>query len=246
MSSINDCGTLANLVASPRRAGARPYRAFHSNFQAAAALLLLLLLGAVSHAQAQPLRILAFGDSLTAGLGLPAGDEFPAQLERRLRADGFDVRLINAGVSGDTTMGGLARLDFSLGEGADLVILELGANDMLRGLPPRAARENLGEMIDTIEARGAAVVLAGMSATANFGAAYKAQFDAIYPDLAQERGLPLYPFFLAGVAGDPTLTLPDGLHPNAAGVARIVAGVAPLIEESLKRLAAKPGARMVR
>lgn len=245
MSSIRDCGTLWTLVAAPRRAGARrPYRAFLSDFQAAAAA--LLLLGAAAHTEAAPLRILAFGDSLTAGLGLAAEDSFPAQLERRLRADGFDAKLTNAGVSGETTAGGLARLDFSLGEGADLVILELGANDMLRGLPPRAARANLEKMIDAIEARGAAIVLTGMIATANFGAQYKAQFDAIYPDLAKERGLPLYPFFLGGVAGDPSLTLPDGMHPNAAGVARIVTGVAPFVEESLKPLAAKPGVSAVR
>ena len=189
---------------------------------------------------------MAFGDSLTAGLGVAAEDAFPAQLERRLRADGFDARIVNAGVSGDTTAGGLARLEYSLGEGADLVILELGANDMLRGLPPQAARENLEKMIRAIEARGAAIVLAGMVANANFGLQYKAQFDAIFSDLARERHLSLYPFFLEGVAGDPSLKQADGLHPNASGVARVVAGVAPLVEESLKRLAAKTGSSAVR
>jgi acyl-CoA thioesterase I len=236
MSSIKDCRTLSSLVRAPR-SRARAYRAFRRRFQGAA---LFLLLAVTVPAAAQPVRILAFGDSLTAGLGLAPQDAFPAQLERRLRADGFDAKLINAGVSGDTTAGGLARLDFSLGDGADIVILELGANDMLRGMPPAQARANLGRMIDAARTRGAAVVLAGMRANANFGPEYKAQFDSIYPDLARERGLPLYPFFLAGVAGDRTMTLPDGLHPNAAGVARIVAGVAPLIEESLEPLAAKP------
>jgi acyl-CoA thioesterase I len=219
------------------------------NFQAVAlqaAALLLLLLGGAACAQAQPVRILAFGDSLTAGFGIAGQDAFPAQLERRLRADGFDVELINAGVSGDTTAAGLAWLDFSLGQKADLVILELGANDMMRGVPPRTTRQNLERMLDAIKGRGASVLLAGMMASANFGAQYKASFDAIFPELAKERSLPLYPFFLAGVAGDRALTLPDGLHPNAAGVARIVSSVAPLVEESLRALPAKPGAAMAR
>ena len=190
--------------------------------------------------------MLAFGDSLTAGLGLAAQDAFPAQLERRLRADGFDASVANAGVSGETSGEGLARLDFTLEPGADLVILELGANDMLRGLPPKAARENLERMIDAIEARGIRVLLAGMKANINFGPDYKAQFDAIFPDLAKERNLPLYPFFLEGVAGDRTLVLSDGLHPNPKGVARMVDGVAPLVEECLRRGGGKPASGVSR
>ena len=187
-------------------------------------------------ARAEPLRVIALGDSLTAGYLLPADAAFPAQLERRLRADGFDVKVANAGVSGDTTAGGLARLNFSLGDKADLVILELGANDMLRGVDPRITRANLEKIVAQIEARRAKVLLAGMLASNNYGPDYKAKFDAIFPDLARERALPLYPFFLEGVAGDKALSMPDGLHPTAEGVARIVEGLAPLVEQSLVRL----------
>jgi acyl-CoA thioesterase-1 len=167
---------------------------------------------------------------------LPADAAFPAQLERRLRADGFDATVINAGVSGETTAAGLARADFALGEGADLVILELGANDMLRGVDPKVTSANLDKLVTEIEARKAAVLLAGMVASGNFGPDYKARFDAVFPDLAARRGLPIYPFFLSGVAGDKALVQPDGLHPNAEGVARIASGIAPLVEQSLARL----------
>jgi acyl-CoA thioesterase-1 len=200
------------------------------------AVFALLALGTMSPARAEPLRVLAFGDSLTAGLMLPAAAAFPAQLERRLRADGFDATVINAGVSGDTTAGGLARADFALGEGADLVILELGANDMLRGVDPKLTSANLDKIVTEIEARKVAILLAGMVASGNFGPDYKARFDAVFPDLAARRGLPLYPFFLSGVAGDKALVMPDGLHPNVDGVARIVTGIAPLVEENLARL----------
>ena len=206
----------------------------------------MLILTSAPRAEAERLRVLAFGDSLTAGLGLAAQDAFPAQLEQRLRADGFDARVANAGVSGETSGEGLARLDFTLEPGADLVILELGANDMLRGLPPKAARENLERMIDAIEARGARVLLAGMKANINFGPDYKAQFDAIFPDLAKERNLPLYPFFLDGVAGDRTLVQSDGLHPNPKGVARMVEGVAPLVEECLRSAGGKAASGLSR
>ncbi|MGA8171259.1 MAG: arylesterase [Methylocystis sp.] len=187
-------------------------------------------------AHAEPLRVLAFGDSLTAGHGLSAEEAFPAQLERRLRADGFDVKVVNAGVSGETTAGGLARADFALGEGADLVILELGANDMLRGVDPKLTSANLEKLVAAIEARKAAIVLAGMVASGNFGPDYKKRFDAVFPALAERHKLPLYPFFLSGVAGDKALVLPDGLHPNADGAARIASGIAPLVEENLARL----------
>lgn len=236
MSSIRGCDTNRASSKTPRGATPfeRPYRALLSRFQAI--LILALLLLSFVPARAEPLRVLAFGDSLMAGYMLPAAVAFPAQLERRLRADGFDATVINAGVSGETTAGGLARAGFALGEGADLVILELGANDMLRGVDPKLTSANLDKIVTEIEARKAAVLLAGMVASGNFGPDYKARFDAVFPDLAARRGLPLYPFFLGGVAGDTALIMPDGLHPNADGVARIVTGIAPLVEENLARL----------
>lgn len=178
-------------------------------------------------------RIVAFGDSLTAGYELPATTAFPAALERRLRKDGFAVEIANAGVSGDTSAGGLARLDWSVPDGTDLVIVELGANDMLRGAPPADARKALTEIVDRLQTRKIAVVIAGMKSIANWGDAYAREFEAIYPDLAKRVGAPIYPFFLEGVSGDRTLTLPDGLHPNVAGVERIVAGFAPFLEQVL-------------
>ena len=176
------------------------------------------------------IAILAFGDSLTAGYGLEQGQAFPDRLEAALRAKGLAVRLVNAGVSGDTTGGGRQRLEWVLGPEIDAVILELGANDALRGLAPRQARENLAAMLETLQERNLPVLLAGMRAPPNLGRAYVAAFDAIYPELAQEYGVPLYPFFLEGVALRPHLNLPDGLHPNAAGVERIVANILPDVE----------------
>jgi acyl-CoA thioesterase I len=236
MSSIAGCDTERASSKTPRGATPfeRPYRALSARFQVI--LILALVLCSFAPARAEPLRILAFGDSLTAGFMLPADAAFPAQLERRLRADGFDATVINAGVSGETTAAGLARADFALGEGADLVILELGANDMLRGVDPKITSANLDKIVTEIEARKAAVLLAGMVASGNFGPDYKARFDAVFPDLAARRGLPIYPFFLSGVAGDKALVLPDGLHPNADGAARIAGGIAPLVEQSLARL----------
>lgn len=190
-------------------------------------------LAAASPVGAEPLRVIAFGDSLSAGFRLPARAAFPTVLEARLQRDGYDARVVNAAVSGDTTQGGLARLAYALHDGADLLILELGANDMLRGLDPEAARSNLDKIIAYCSARGVKVLLAGMIASANFGADHKQAFDAIYPDLARERGVALYPFFLDGVLHDKTLVLVDGLHPSAAGVEHIVAGIAPLVESSL-------------
>jgi len=216
----------------------RPYGPLRRIFQAALALAATICAEVAAPAQAEPLRALAFGDSLTAGLGLPLDAAFPAQLEKRLVADGFDVKVVNAGVSGETTAGGLARFSYTFQDDADLVILELGANDMLRGLDPKAARENLDRIIVAAKEKGAGVVLAGMIAGANYGPEYKQAFDAIYPDLARRHGLPLYPFFLEGVAGDPQFVL-DGLHPNALGVQRIVSGVAPLVEKSLSEIRAE-------
>lgn len=184
-------------------------------------------------AVASPLKIVAFGDSLTAGFDLPATAAFPNVLERRLVADGFGVEIANAGVSGDTSAGGAARLDWSVPEGTDLAIVELGANDMLRGAPVADAARNLAQIVERLKARKIAVVLTGMRSVANWGEAYRRDFDAIYPDLSRRYDVPLYPFFLEGVAGDRTLTLPDGLHPNAAGVERIVDGFAPFLERFL-------------
>ena len=177
--------------------------------------------------------ILAFGDSLTAGFGLPAGQGFPEQLEQALRVRGIEARVVNAGVSGDTTAGGLARLDWSLAEKPDLVILELGANDMLRGIEPAEVRSNLDKMIAKIKASGAKLLLVGMRASPNWGKEYQKEFDRIYPELARAHGVALYPFFLDGVAMDPELNQPDGLHPNARGVARIVERIAPRVAELL-------------
>ncbi|MCC0004975.1 MAG: arylesterase [Methylobacteriaceae bacterium] len=185
---------------------------------------------ATNAAGAEPVRIVAFGDSLTAGYQLPAAEAFPNVLQARLRADGFSVAIANAGVSGDTAAGGLARLDWSVPDRTDLAIVELGANDMLRGAPPAEAARALAQVVERLQARNILVVLAGMRSIANWGEAYRAEFEAIYPDLAKRYGTPFYPFFLEGVAGDRALTQSDGMHPNKAGVVRIVAGFAPFLE----------------
>lgn len=180
-------------------------------------------------AVAKTTEILAFGDSITAGFGLPQDEALPARLEEKLRADGQVVHIINAGNSGDTTADGLARLDWALAEKPDAVILELGANDALRGLDPAMVRNNLDALITKIQASGAKVLLVGMLAPANYGADYQRDFDKIYPELAQAHGVALYPFLLDGVALDPQLNQPDGLHPNERGVAVIVDHIAPYV-----------------
>jgi acyl-CoA thioesterase-1 len=177
---------------------------------------------------AQPV-ILDFGDSITAGYGLPAGQAFPARLEEWLRERGIAARVINAGVSGDTTAGGLARLDWALADKPDLVILALGANDALRGIPCATVRDNLDKIIEKIQRIGAKVLLLGMQAPTNWGGDYKREFDRIFPDLAREHHLPLYPFLLEGVAMKPELNQPDGLHPNERGVAVLVDKIAPVV-----------------
>jgi acyl-CoA thioesterase I len=193
----------------------------------------LALLSADPAAAANPPQILVFGDSLAAGFGLPPEASFPARLEARLAADGIRARVVNAGVSGDTTAGGLKRLDWALAEKPDLVILELGANDALRGIDPETVRANLDAMIRKIAASGAKLLLAGMLAPPNWGEAYKKRFDALYPELAKAHGVALYPFFLDGVAMEPTLNQPDGLHPNARGVAALVDRIAPHVAKLL-------------
>jgi acyl-CoA thioesterase-1 len=173
--------------------------------------------------------ILDFGDSLTAGYGLTPEQAFPARLEIALRRQGLEARVVNGGVSGDTTAGGLARLDWALAENPDLVILALGANDALRGIDPAAVRDNLDKMIQKIEASGAKVLLLGMFAPPNWGEEYRNAFDRIFPELARAHGVPLYPFFLEGVAMKPELNQPDGLHPNERGVAVLVDRIAPVV-----------------
>jgi acyl-CoA thioesterase-1 len=187
-------------------------------------------------AQERPVRIVMLGDSLTAGFGLAANESPPARLEKALKAKGIAVTIENAGVSGDTAAGGLARLDWSVPEGTDAVILELGANDALRGADPKATRAALEAIIKKLKERKIAVLLAGMLAPRNFGPDYVAAFDPIYPDLAAEHGLILYPFILEGVAGDKALNQGDGIHPTAAGVDIVVKGLLPKAEELVARL----------
>ena len=202
----------------------------------AGCLTLLVSLGTSMAADAKPVTLVALGDSLTAGYMLPRADGFAAKLERALRAEGRAVTVIDAGVSGDTTDMGLARLEWSVPAEAQAVIVELGANDALRGLPPETARRNLDEIVGRLTARGQKVLVAGMVAPRNLGSAYGAAFDPLFADIAKKYGALHYPFFLDGVAMDPSVTLPDGLHPNAKGVDRIVAGILPKVRELLDGL----------
>jgi acyl-CoA thioesterase-1 len=184
-------------------------------------------------AAADPARLVAFGDSLMAGYGLGPGESFPEKLKAALRAKGFEVEVTGAGVSGDTTSDGLARVDWSVPDGTDIVILELGANDMLRGLPPQRTEQNLDGIIARLKERGIRVLLAGMLAAPSLGRDYAAAFNAIYPRLAQKHDVPLYPFFLEGVAANKALLLEDGMHPNAKGVEHIVEKILPSVEAML-------------
>ncbi len=199
-------------------------------FAAVAAFLALL----VSATRAEPVEIVGFGDSLMAGYELAPGEGFTDQLAAALKAKGLDAEVVNAGVSGDTSTDGLARLDWSLPDGADIVILELGANDMLRGIPPEITRANLDAMIGRLKTKGVTVILAGMRAPPSMGATFQADFDPIYPDLAKAHGVAFYPFFLDGVAATPDLLLPDGMHPNAKGVAAMVERILPLVEDVMR------------
>ncbi len=188
---------------------------------------------------ARQIRLVALGDSLTAGYGLPASAAFPAKLEAALRARGHRVAIQNAGVSGDTAQGGLERLDWSVGDGVDGVIVELGANDALRALPVAQAEAALDAIVTRLKARGIPVLLAGMRAPPNLGRAYTEAFDGLYPRLAAKHGVPLYPFFLDGVAGDRELNLPDGIHPTAKGIDLIVERMLPTVERFLATLTPK-------
>jgi len=207
-------------------------------------LYLLLLVLTICHVQSlhanntteSTLRLLVLGDSLTAGYGLQPADSFPAQLEEALHDAGYDVRVINAGVSGDTSAGGLSRLEWALADKPHLVLVELGGNDALRGLPPAETYANLESILTRLKKDGVAIVLAGMRAPRNLGEDYTTAFDAIYPRLARKYALPFYPFFLEGVALDPALNQADGIHPNAAGVREIVRRILPLLSTELGKI----------
>jgi acyl-CoA thioesterase-1 len=205
----------------------------------AVALALAVPTGTPAAAADRPVRIVALGDSLTAGFGLPADAAFPARLEKALTAKGVAVEIANAGVSGDTASGGLARLDWSVPEGTDAVIVELGANDMLRGIDPSVTRQALEQIVRRLIDRRIVVLLAGMRAAPNLGPDYGRDFEAIYGDLAARYDLLLYPFFLDGVATEAKLNQGDGLHPTAAGVDAIVARILPKAEALVARVRGK-------
>lgn len=217
--------------------------------RAAQVILLLMCLLAPSVAVAQvtgaqksaPLKIIVLGDSLSAGYRLQREDAFTSQLETALKARGYDVAVPNTGVSGETTSGGLSRLDWVLADKPGLMIVELGANDGLRGIDPARTRENLDKILTVLKGKGVPIILAGMMAPRNLGGEYGTAFDAIYPELARKHDVPLYPFFLDGVAMDPKLNLEDGMHPTAEGVAIIVARILPTVTAALDKI--KAGAR---
>ncbi|QPF87936.1 arylesterase [Bradyrhizobium genosp. L] len=207
--------------------------------------ILVLLMGLMTAASAQttspakPIKMVVLGDSLSAGYGLPAAAAFPIRLQKALEAKGIKVDMINAGVSGDTSSGGRDRVDWSVPDGTDAVILELGANDALRGTDPAVTRGALTDIITKLKARKIAVLLCGMLAPPNYGSDYAAKFNTIYPDLAKSLGVPLYAFFLDGVAGDAKLNQADGMHPTADGVDIVVKNMLPTVEAFLGTLSAQ-------
>jgi acyl-CoA thioesterase I len=244
---------LAKVTASSHRNETPPWRqvcvrsyglrgAFYQNIAACCALLLGAFNPHFAIAET-PLHVVAhvvaLGDSLTAGLGLAAKDGFVPRLQAALAAQGAKVEIANAGVSGDTATDGLARLDWSVPEGTDAVIVELGANDMLRGIDPQVTREALDAILARLEQRHIAIMLCGMKAAPNLGVDYGRAFERIYPELAAKHGAVFYPFFLDGAAADRTLTQPDGMHPNAAGVAAIVRRILPKVQELIARVRAQ-------
>jgi acyl-CoA thioesterase-1 len=204
-----------------------------------ACAVLLAAAGTAALAADRPVKIVVLGDSLSAGLGLPVVDAFPSKLDRALKAKGAAVEIVNAGVSGDTASGGRDRVDWSVPEGTDAVILELGANDALRGVDPKVTRAALDAILSHFEARHIPVLFAGMQAPPNMGAAYVRAFNSIFPELAAAHDVTFYPFFLDGVASDPKLNQRDGVHPTAAGVDVIVARILPKVEELVARVRAK-------
>jgi len=203
------------------------------------AVLMLALMTLVGPAQAdatKPIKLVILGDSLSAGLGLPAQDAFPAKLQKALQTRGIAVEMTNAGVSGDTSSGGRDRLDWSVPEGTEGVIVELGANDAMRGIDPDLTRAALSDIVQRLKARKIAVMLCGMLAPPNFGADYGARFNSIYPDLAKQFDVPLYPFFLDGVAADAKLNQADGIHPTAEGVDIVVEKMLPTVEAFVRTI----------
>lgn len=209
------------------------FRSMAFKYLVLAGFALLLGLGA---AVAEPVRIVGLGDSLMAGYNLDPGQGFTDRLQAALRARGHDVTVDNAGVSGDTSSGGLSRLDWSVPDGTQAVILELGANDALRGIDPKEPGANLDKMLSALKSLDVPVLLAGMKAPNNWGEDYVKSFDAIYTDLAAKYGVPLYPFFLDGVALDPTFSQPDGLHPTASGIGEVVKRILPDVEALVQRI----------
>jgi acyl-CoA thioesterase-1 len=204
-------------------------------FKALLSIVLFLAAAGAGQAVAAPIKILALGTSLTQGYGLPPGTEFTVQLQAALKRAGIDAVVTNAGVSGDTSAGGLARLDWSLADHPDAVILELGGNDMLRGIAPAETEKNLRAILAKLKAAHVKVLLTGMHAQHNLGADYVKEFDAIYPRLAKENNVLFYPFILDGVALNPKLNQADGMHPNPAGVKIIVARILPVVKTLVAR-----------
>jgi acyl-CoA thioesterase-1 len=200
----------------------------------------LVMTPLASASAAETLRIVAFGDSLTAGYGLPQGQDFASRLEAALKKRGHDVVIANAGVSGDTTAGGRARFDWAVPPETDGVILELGANDVLRGIPPKTTRANLEDILARLRKRNVPVLLTGMRALANWGPDYAKAFEAIFPELSEKYGALYYPFFMEGVIDKPELKLEDALHPNQQGVETIVSRILPDVEKLIARIRAKP------
>jgi acyl-CoA thioesterase-1 len=225
----------------PRSYGRNPARVQRFAAWATFALIFLLTAGSGVSAAERPVKIVVLGDSLSAGFGLPASAAFPARLADALKAKAIAATIANAGVSGDSASGGLGRLEWSVPDGTDAVILELGANDALRGLDPNLTKAALDTILRKLEDRRIAVLLAGMQAPRNMGPDYVRNFDAIYPALASTHPVVFYPFFLDGVAADPKLNQGDGLHPNAAGVDAIVSRILPQVEELITRARAARG-----
>ncbi|MEQ8399218.1 arylesterase [Thalassobaculum sp.] len=228
---------MSRSFAAGRASGA--YGPWLRSINAWIALALIFLTFAIPPARAEPITILGLGDSLMAGYGLSRGSSFPAQLEAALRQRGHDVRVINAGVSGDTSAGGKARLGWSLAEKPDAAIVELGANDGLRGLSPEAMRDNLDAILSELRSHRVPALLAGMRAPPNLGREYADAFRRVYADLAAAHGVIFYPFFLDGVAADRSLNQDDGMHPSAEGVAVVVERILPKVEELIGRVKAQ-------
>lgn len=209
------------------------------NLWLAIAVALSAQAAALGSSDAAPIRIVAFGDSLTAGYRLKPSEAFPVQLAAALKAKGYNVDVANAGVSGDTTAAGLARLDWSVPDGTEAVILELGANDALRGIAPNVTRTNLDAIVKKLRERKIEVLVAGMKAPKNLGDDYERQFEPIFVDLAEQYGALRYPFFLDGVVLDAKLNLDDGMHPTGEGVGVIVSRILPTVEQLIERVRAK-------